>query len=179
MAEGIWAQIWLGRLFYLGSMLVLIFLSLVPVDFQPSRGAGPDLAFGLTAAVMLRRPDTLPVLLVAGIFLLMDMLGQRPPGLWAAIMVLVFEFARLQEYRFRELSFLLEWMFVAAILFLALLAERAVLMLSMVPQVGFAQVVLNYLISVATYPLVVGFCVFVLRIRKLSPQEAVQYGHRL
>jgi len=179
MAKGIWAQIWLGRLFYLGSMLVLIFLSLVPVGFQPSRGAGPDLAFGLTAAVMFRRPDMLPVLLVAGIFLLMDMLGQRPPGLWAAIMVLAFEFTRLQEYRFRELSFLLEWMFVGAILLIALLAERVVLMLSMVPQVGFAQVALNYLISVVFYPLVVGFCVFVLRIRKLSPQEAVQYGHRL
>lgn len=179
MAERLEAQIWIARLSYIGCLFLLLFLSLVPVHFLPSRGADPDLAFCLTAAVVLRRPDVLSIWLVGAMFLFLDILGQRPPGLWAAIMVVTAEFMRLQEYRFRELGLGFEWLFVSGVLFLALLAERAVLAVTMVPLVGFGQVTINFLVTIAVYPLVIGFVAWVLRIRKLSPQDAVRLGHRL
>jgi rod shape-determining protein MreD len=179
MAETLLSRLLLGRLVYAGCVFVLLFISLVPLGFTPALVPGPDLLLGLTFAFVLRRPDYVPIWLLVGVFFLSDILLLRPPGLWTAIVILAVEFTRLQEYRFRELAFPFEWAFVGAVMFLCLIANRLVLSLMIVPQVGFSTTMLHFLTSFAAYPLVVGFCAFLLRLHKVTPQEAIKYGHRL
>ncbi len=179
MGDMLFTQIWLGRLAFAGCVLILTFASLVPLDFTPTVFAAPDLMFCLVFAFVLRRPDFVPVWLIAGVFFLADILFFRPPGLWTAIVVLTAEFTRTQEYRLRDLVFPFEWAFVAATMFLAVLANRLMLSLVVVPMPGFGAIMRVYLVTAAAYPLVVFFCYFLLRIRKITPGEAIRFGHRL
>ncbi|MCA8868280.1 MAG: rod shape-determining protein MreD [Rhodobacteraceae bacterium] len=173
------AGLWLGRLAYFGCAAAILFFALAPLGFVPKFTPQPDLLLCLTFTFVLRRPEFAPVWLVAAVFLLADILLLGPPGLWTAIVVLLTEFTRTQEYRFREQPFLFEWAFVAGAMFLALLANRLLLVVALVPLSSFGAVTLHYLVSVLAYPLVVLFCYFFLRIRKISPDEAIRYGHRL
>ena len=76
--------------------------------------AGPDLMLAFTFAWVLRRPDYVPVLLIAAIFLLEDMLLMRPPGLWTADRAdRDRDPARSREPRPREMPFMAEWAMVA------------------------------------------------------------------
>lgn len=172
-------QIWAGRLGLTFCALMLMFISLIPLNFQAPIFPPPDLLFALTFATLLRRPELVPFWLILIIFLLADILLMRPLGLWTALILVAAEFSRPQEYRFRELAVPFEWAFVTGIFFLTLLTYRVILSLSVVPQVKFSTFMLHFLATVLAYPLVVLFCHYVLRIRKLTPEQATQLGHRL
>ena len=179
MAEALSARLWLGRGLFALLVMVLLFIELVPLGFDAERAPRPDLPVALAFAVLLRRPDLAPLWLLAGLWFLADLLLQRPPGLWAALAVLAFEFARDREYRFREAMFPLEWGFVALLLFAAMLANRLILALTLTPLPALGTVMLHYFVTVLAYPAVVFFCYFILRIHKVTPDEAFRYGHRL
>ncbi len=179
MAETVIARIWLGRLIFASCAAIILFVGLVPLGFTPRFLPQPDLLLCLTLAFTLRRPDFVPVWLLATVFLLSDILLMRPPGLWTAIVILLVEFSRAQEYRFRELVFPFEWAYVSGAIFLALIANRLILSLTMVPQPGFGSIMLHFLLTALVYPFVVFFCYSLLRIHKVTPDEAIRYGHRL
>lgn len=179
VGDALLARLWLGRLIVLGIAVVILFMALVPLGFTPRFFPRPDFLLCLSFAVALRRPEFLPVWLLAAMFLLADFLMMRPPGLWTAIVILAIEFARNQEYRFREAVFPFEWLFVAGIMFLAMLANRVVLTLVFLPVPGFGSEMLHFVVTALVYPVVVAFSAVILRIRKISPDEAVLLGHRL
>jgi rod shape-determining protein MreD len=178
MANTYFARLWLGRLTFFAVAWLLLALGLVPLGFTPRFVPPPDLLLGLVFAFMLRRPDFLPVWLVALVFFLSDLLQMRPLGLWTAIVVLAMEFTRNQEHRLRELAFPFEWAFVGAIMFLAMVSDRLILSLLVVPQAGFGTLMLHFLTSFLAYPLVVLFCFVVLRLHKVPPHEAISFGGR-
>lgn len=179
MDNSLSARLWFGRLIFAACVATILFLSLVPLNFTPRFLPWPDLLLCLTFAYSMRRPEFVPVWLLAGVFLLADILLMRPPGLWTALVILSVEFGRTQEYRFRELIFPFEWAFFATSMFLILLTYRLVLALLLVPQPGFGGIMLHFLFTILIYPLVVLFCVFVLRVQKVTPDQAIKYGHRL
>lgn len=179
MADTLLARVWLGRTIYTICALVILFVGLVPLGFTPQFLPQPDVLLCVTLAFILRRPDFVPVWLLALIFLLSDILLMRPLGLWTAVVILMVEVSRTQEYRFRELIFPFEWAYVAGAILLALIVNRIVLTLALVPQLGFGTIMLHFLFTVLIYPLVVAFCVLFLRIHKVTPDEAIRYGHRL
>ena len=179
MAELASARLWLRRTQFALLALLLIFIDLVPLGFGADRAPRPDLLALLAFAVLLRRPDMVPLWLLAPLWLAADLLLQRPPGLWAALSLLAFEFTRAQEYRLRDIPFALEWGFIALVLFATVLANRLILALGLVPLPDFATVMQHYFVTVLVYPAVVFFCYFILRIHKVTPDEAVRYGHRL
>jgi len=179
MDNSLLVRIWLGRASFLMCGLGILIFELVPLRFTPSAFSHPDLVFGLAFAILLRRPEFVPVWLLTLVLLLADFLLLRPVGLWTAIVILAAEFARSQEYRFRELSFPFEWAFFGAVLFLALILNRSVLALMLIPQAGFSAMMLHFLSSFLIYPLLVLFSSFILRIRKFTPHEALQYGRKL
>ena len=151
---------------------LVIFARLLPLEPGPGRIPGPDLMLAICAAWMTRRPDYVPALLVAFLFLMTDMLFQRPPGLHTALVLVALEFLRLREPLSRDLPFALEWAIVAAVMALILLAERIVLGLLFVDQVSFGLSVLRYLMTVAVYPLVVFASATLLGVRKITAAEA-------
>jgi len=179
MAEPRGATEWLGRAVYLGCAVVLLFLALVPLRFTPGGIPRPDLTLCLTLAVVLRRPEFAPFWLIGLVFFIDDMLLDRPPGLRTAIVVLSCEYIRTQEYRFRDLVFPFEWAFVVLVMFLALLVNRILLTMAFVPVSGFGLAMLHFFVTVLAYPGTVLFCYAVLRIRKVTPEQAIRFGHRL
>ena len=110
------------------------------------------------------------VLVVAALFLLEDILLLRPPGLWTAIVVLGSDAARRREHRWRELPFVIEWLRVAALLAIMALAGRLALSMFFLPLPPLGQAVLQYIATVAAWPVVAGLLAWPLGLRR-TPSE--------
>lgn len=146
--------------------LTILFLRLLPLNPGRIAWPGPDLAVCLTIAWVLRRPDLAPVALIAALFLLEDIMLLRPLGLWAAVVVLGTEAARKREQRWRELPFMIEWLRVATLLAMMMLANRFALALFFLPMPPLGQVILQFIATAAAYPLIAGFMHWPLGLRR-------------
>lgn len=168
---------------YWGVFLVLaavsLLLRLLPLSSLPGSLPGPDLLLCLVLAWVLRRPDYMPALLIAGVFLIEDLLLMRPPGLWALIVLLGAEFLRGRQPLMRELGFPLEWAAVAAVIGAMWLAERLVLGLLLVPLPPLADSLVQLVATLLAYPLVVLASHFALRVRKPATGEVDALGRPL
>jgi rod shape-determining protein MreD len=165
------------RLLYLGLIAILLFLRILPLTALPPGIPGPDLALGLTMAWVLRRPDYVPVVLIAAVVLLEDLLFMRPPGLWALIVVLGTEFLRRREVMTRDLPFVLEWVLIGAVLFAMIFANRLVLQVFLVPQTPLWLVLIQGLTTLAAYPAVVFLTRHVLGLHRAAIGEVDELGH--
>ncbi|MFT4013632.1 MAG: rod shape-determining protein MreD [Paracoccus sp. (in: a-proteobacteria)] len=160
----------LGQALFAALFLGLLFLRLMPLAPGRMVWPGPDLALCLALAWILRRPDQAPVLLIAALFLIEDIMLWRPPGLWTAIIVIGTEAARKREGHWRELPFVVEWMRVALLVGLMVLMNRFLLSLFLAPLPSLGQALMQYLATVATYPLVAGLLRWPLGLRR-APTE--------
>ncbi len=183
VAEAVRSRHWRYWTLFAGLAGLSLFLRLLPLPgFAPGVPGGvpgPDLLLCLVLAWVLRRPDYMPALLVAVVFLLEDLLLMRPPGLWALIVLLGAEFLRGRQPLMRELPFLLEWAVVAAVIAAMWLAERLVLGLVMVPMPALGPALLHLLLTLLAYPLVVGVSHALLRVRKPATGEVDALGRPL
>ena len=179
MAELFAARRLVWRGVFVALALGVVFLQLLPLGDGAGRVPGPDLLVAFALAWAARRPDYVPVLLVAGVMLMADFLFLRPPGLWAAITVLAVEFLRNREAGFRDLPFLVEWGIVAALLLAMTLGHAAVLLVLLVDQPSLGLTLLQMIATILAYPLVVAVTVFVFGMRRAAPGEVDERGHRL
>jgi rod shape-determining protein MreD len=140
---------------------------------------GPDMLMCLTLAWVMRRPDYLPAVLIAVVFLLEDLILMRPPGLWAALILMATEFLRGRAALTRELSFPVEWLLASGLMLAVMVVYRLVFTISLMPQPGFAFALLQTIWSSLCYPLVVLLFSLVLDIRKPATGEVDSYGRRL
>ena len=179
MAEAVRTLRWRYWALFGGVAAASLFLRLLPLSELPGSVPGPDLLLCLVLAWVLRRPDYMPALLVAAVVLLEDLLVMRPPGLWAALVVIGCEFLRGRQSLMRELSFPAEWAIVAAVATTLMLIERTVLAVTLVPQPALGQVLLQLVVTLAAYPLVVLATHYLLRIRKPATGEVDALGRPL
>lgn len=147
----------------------------VPLALWPM----PDILLCVTLAWTIRRPDLLPAPLIAGYFLIEDLLMLRPPGLWAAIVLLATEFLRGRNHMLRGFGFWLEYAVIAVMMVLMFLAYRLVLAIVMVPQVPLDLSLVHLLGTVLAYPAVVGVLHFVFKLRKPATGEVDMLGQKL
>ena len=173
------ASLWLHRAGIVLGALALIFLKLLPIGSTAGDWPGPDLMLCLIFAMVVRRPDYLPIWLVLIVVLLEDLLLLRPPGLWAALVVLASEFVRSRAALTRELTFWVEWMLVAGVMVGLLVAYRVAFAITFLPQAGFGFAMMQVLWSILCYPLVVGVLRISLDLRKPATGEVDSYGRRL
>ena len=166
MAEVTNTTPWMHRALFVLIALVVILFQLLPLETTPRRWAGPDLIVAVALAWVVRRPATVPVLLLAGVFLLADMLFQRPPGLWAALMVAACEWLRGQTASLRAQGFATEWLSVALALTGITIINRVVLALTVSDLAPLSLTVIQLLMTLAIYPLVVLVSHFVFGIRR-------------
>jgi len=171
MAERTKPGIWAMRLVYAGLCLMLIFLHLLPLDTVPRGWAGPDLVLALTCAWVIRRPDFVPVLLIAALFLLMDLLYQMPPGLWAALAVVGTEALRRRAPALRDLTFAAEWFTVAVILSAMTVGNQLVLALLLVDRPPLGLYLMQLLMTLACYPVVAYMSQIAFGVRKQAPGD--------
>ncbi len=167
-----------GRLGFVAIITGLIFISLLPMGGDAGRLAGPDLMTCVVFVWMMRRPDFVPLWLLAGAMLTADVLLMRPFGLWAALVVIAAEILRARAVLMRELNFFMEWAVVSGLMLAMLLAYRFGFALTLIPQVSFGAALVQWLWSVIAYPAVVLFTGYVLALRKPSLGQVDAYGRR-
>ncbi|MFZ5751632.1 MAG: rod shape-determining protein MreD [Pseudomonadota bacterium] len=168
---------------YRGLFLLLsaffVFLRILPLSTVPSSWPGPDLMLCLTFAWVLRRPDFVPALMIAAVFLIEDILYMRPPGLMALLILLGSEFLRSREPGMRGLPFPAEWAVVAVVMVTIMLVYRAVLAILVVPQGAFGFALLQVLTTILAYPVVVWVSHHLFGLRRAATGEVDALGHRL
>ncbi|MBT8457572.1 MAG: rod shape-determining protein MreD [Rhodobacteraceae bacterium] len=179
MAETIVTRRWRYRAIFAALAFIVIFARLLPLDAGPGGLPGPDLVLLLAFAWVLRRPDYVPVVLVAVVMLLMDVLFLRPLGLWAACTVLALEFLRSREAGARDLPFLFEWVLVGGVIVMMTLGNMLILALFAVSQPPLGLLLIQMIMTILSYPLVVLFSAKGLGLKKMSPGAVDQLGHKL
>jgi rod shape-determining protein MreD len=139
---------------------------------------GPDLILALVMAWGLRRPDYLPALLVGLALLLADLILQRPPGLWAALVVLALELLRARNHLWRDLPFLAEWAVISAVMTAVVVAYWLVLSLLFVRHATIGLYLIQLIGTIVIYPLVVLTSTRVLGVRSPAPGTFAGLGGR-
>lgn len=152
----------------------LLLTRLLPLSGTGGGWPGPDLLLCLSIAWVMRRPDLLPVWAVAAVALLGDLLLQRPPGLWAALLVLGTEFARWRSQPGQSLPIAGEMSLFAGLCAALICINWLVLTAFMVPQVSLGNALAQVPPTVLAYPVVLLVLVQVLGVRR--PTET---GHRI
>lgn len=178
MAENAAYRMWAMRALYVALGLLLVFLHLLPLDTLPRGWAGPDLMLALTFAWVLRRPEFVPPLLIAAMILLGDLMFHRPPGLWAALVLVAAETLRARASGLRDQTFAAEWVAVATTLIATTLAYRVVLALLMVDQAPLGLSIMQLVMTLVAYPVVVLLTQTVFGVRKLAPGDIDPLGGR-
>ncbi|WP_111734463.1 rod shape-determining protein MreD [Roseovarius amoyensis] len=165
------AHLWSMRALFLALCGVLMFLRLMPLDTLPRGWAGPDLIVALTLAWSLRRPEYVPPLLIAAVILLTDLLFQRPPGLWAALVLIGSQALKARAQNLRDLTFMMEWASVATTLVAMTLGFRMVLGITLVDQAPLGLSLMELVATLLAYPAVVFVSHFALGVRKAAPGD--------
>ncbi|MEM1234150.1 MAG: rod shape-determining protein MreD [Pseudomonadota bacterium] len=173
------SYVWGMRGAYLGTGLLLLFLQLLPLETAPRGWVGPDFLLALTFVWVARRPDLAPVTLVAAMFLLADLLLQRPPGLWAALALVATELVRLRAHDFRDMIFPAEWAIVSAYTVVFYLAFMLVWSIAMTYDISYPMLLLQALLTCLAYPLVAAASSAFLGVTKAAPGQTDAQGRKL
>lgn len=172
-------DLWFHRLIFLAVVFVLLLVRLLPLDTTAGHVPGPDLLICLIFAWMVRRPEYLPAPMIAAVVLVEDLALMRPPGLWAALVLLGAEFIRARSALTRELSFGVEWLLVAGVMLGIFAANRVLMGLAFLDQPAMGMALAQILWSMLAYPAVVAFSRYGLDLHKPATGEIDARGRRL
>lgn len=173
------ARIWIGRAVYLAIAVAIVFVQLLPLDTAPPSWAAPDLLLAVTLAWVARRPEFLPFGVVFVVFLLADLLFQRPPGLWAALVLILTETVRSRSRGLRNVPLALEWGTVAFGVVAITLANRLALAIVMTPQAPLTLTLIQMVLTIMVYPVVVVVAQVFFGLTRPAPGQVDSLGHRL
>ncbi len=178
MADRSRLNVWTMRALFAGLCMTVIFWRILPLSTVPRGWAGPDLIAALSFVWVLRRPEYAPALLIGAIVLLADLMFQRPPGLWAALVVLGCEALKSRAPGLRDRAFGAEWLVVAMVVGAIILGYRLTLAILMVPQAPLGLSLMQMAMTVLCYPLVVMASALIMGVRKAKPGESVAGSRR-
>ncbi len=172
------SYLWAKRGLYLVLGLLILFLHLLPLDTKPDRLPFPDLLVALTFAWILRRPEYVPILSIAAVMLMADLLLQRPPGLMAALVVLGSSYLRNSAHGLREIGFVAEWTTVGAVVTAIFVLNRLILAILSVQQAALGPAVIQVILTIAFYPVIVLLSQSAFGVRRSSPADTASMGAR-
>lgn len=179
MTEGASAGVWVYRIGFGVAALTVLFIHLLPLHTFPRNWAGPDLLLCVAMCWSVRRPDYLPLALLAVVFLLADFLLQRPPGLWAALALIACSHLQTRARRLRVNGFMAEWLRVSILIVGITLAWRLVLTATLVPVPGVTLSIAQTVLTVLAYPMVVGACLLLPGLRQRPSGDMDRFGSRI
>lgn len=131
----------------------------------------PDFLIAFALAWSVRRPEYVPALLLAAVFLLSDLLLQRPPGLWALLALLACENLKGRSRSLRDATFGAEWIAVAFLLIGILLCNWIVLSVLLVPPPQLRLGLLELGTTILMYPVAVFVTRSLMGVRRAAPGE--------
>ncbi|MGC9420166.1 MAG: rod shape-determining protein MreD [Rhodovulum sp.] len=162
---------WAYRLIYVAVAGAVVFVQILPLEERSGILPGPDWMLCLTFAWLQRRPDYLPPWLIAGVFLMLDMLLMRPPGLLTALALIGAEFLRARQQVSVEMPFGPEWLQTAGTVAGIFLAQWAVLSLFGVAEADFGLLAVQAVMTALAYPLVALASRYLFGVRRVTPGE--------
>lgn len=171
MTDNSAARLWSMRAGYVALGLLIMFFQLLPLNTLPRGFAGPDLLVAFTFAWAVRRPDYVPVLIVAGMMLMADMLFQRPPGLWSVLMVLGTEALKRRAPGLRDQTFAVEWLVTGMSVVALMLGSRLVLSVLLIPQAPLGLTAIQTVMTILAYPAVALITNYVFGVQKGQPGD--------
>ncbi|MEP2641297.1 rod shape-determining protein MreD [Roseobacter sp.] len=173
------SRIWGMRLSFTLLVCAILFFHLLPLETTPRRWVGPDLLLGFACAWSLRRPEYVPALALAALFLLADLLLQRPPGLWALLALVGCESLKHRARGMRDTGFPAEWLRVCIVVLGISIAYRAMLILTFIELPPFGLTVFEVIMTILSYPFVVAATHNIMRVRRSAPGDLDGNGARL
>lgn len=179
LMPSLWRRVLFGPVLYLLVASILLFLRLVPV-FPGSTTAwpGPDLLLLFTLVWVMRRPEQVPAPVIALAGMVEDLVLLRPPGLWAAILLVGAETLRRRDEHWREQVFMLEWLRMAFLIMMMMLANRVIMVVFLLPVPPLGMVVMQLVATIAAYPLIVLFGRVILGLRRMGSATQERFGYR-
>ena len=176
MAEPLRDRAWLFWGLYVLLFAAILFVQLLPLETQPRRWAMPDWLLGLTMVWALRRPEAVPLILVAVCVLIEDFLLQRPPGLWAALLVVASEVMRSRSDGMKDGDFFIEWLNAALAMIFVVLGYRLILLIFVVEMPPLAPTLIQLGLTILVYPAIVFASWAMLGVRKTAVGETDALG---
>lgn len=167
---------WALRLAFVAVCCAVLFIKLLPLRLEPRSLAGPDLILMILFAWTLRRPDAVPLALGAAMMLLSDLLLMRPPGLWAALVLLATEWLRVRDRHLRNSTFWAEWLNVSLALAVISLIYSFTLTLMFDIADAYFLSVMQFSLTVILYPLVVLVSRLLFGVRRTAPRDNLNQG---
>ena len=146
---------------------------------EPRRWIAPDLILSFAFAWSLRRPEYVPALSLAFVFLFADLLLQRPPGLWALLALIGCENLKSRARSLRDANFVVEWLTVGAIMIAVTLLNHIVMALVLVETPKLALSLSELGMTLLFYPLTVLITHGLMRVRKTAPGDLDALGQRV
>jgi len=171
MAETARGHILFMRGAYVAIAVLALFVALLPVNGATAGLPGPDLILCLSAVWVIRRPSYVPMLWVALVLLISDLILMQPPGLGAAISVLLVEFLRSRVAQLRSATFMQEWLSVSVLMAGAALIYRIAQWVAMLSNPPLLHDLAAVAMTIAVYPLVVAVSAALFNVRKVTPAE--------
>ena len=148
-------HLWIMRAAYVLICCAFLIFHLIPIAPSATLAFSPDMILCLTLAWVARRPEYTPILLIALIGLLADLLLSRPPGLWAALILMLSEYIRNRSRRMRTAGFFWEWVRVSAGIAVIFFANRLALGVLLLDVPPFRASLMQYAATFAMYPVLV------------------------
>lgn len=171
MTEQTFTRLWGMRLTFALVVCIVLFFHLLPLETTPRRWVGPDMLIAFAFAWSLRRPEYVPSLALAALFLMADLLLLRPPGLWAVCAFLACENLKSRSRGLRDSSFASEWLTVCIMLVVVAVAYRLGLIITLLDPPAFGLSVFELVMTMLFYPVVVAITHGILGVRKAAPGE--------
>lgn len=172
------SHLWIKRGLYFAIAILVMFLHLLPLNTKPDRWPFPDLLIALTYAWVLRRPEYVPILAIAIVMLMADLLLQRPPGLLAALVVLGASYLRSAAPGMRDGGFVSEWTTVGAVITAVFVLNRVILAILSVQQAALGPVVIQVVLTIAVYPALVLLSQSAFGVRRKPISDSTTAGAR-
>lgn len=172
------SRLWVMRLAFSFLVLTILFLHLLPLQTATGGLIWPDFVLCFAMAWSVRRPEYVPAVLLAVVFLLSDLLLQRPPGLWAMFALIACEKMKSQSRGLRDATLVAEMVSVAMWIIGVSIAYRVILAIFVVDGIPIGPAAVQILVTVMTYPLVVAASHGLFGVRKAAPNELGSKGVR-
>lgn len=179
MARSLVNPVWGFRALFVAIAVTLVVVRMMPISTMPETIPGPDLLICVACAWVLRRPEYVPAVLIAAVFLFEDFLLMRPPGLWSLVVLAGTEFLRSRVALMREVGLAMEWAMVSVVLVAMVLLYRLAYAAAFLDEPPLSLVAMQLLGSILCYPFVVGLSRLAFGLRKAATGEIDGFGRRL
>ena len=171
MNERVPSHLWTMRLAFGLLVMAILFMRLLPLQTASGGLIWPNFVLCFALAWSVRRPEFVPAVLLAGLFLLSDLLLQRPPGLWAVLALIACEQMKGQTRALRDASLASEFGAVAIRIVGVGVAYQVILSVLLVESTPLIPALLQIVVTVIAYPLVVAITHGIMNVRKAAPNE--------